>query len=61
MKGTWTGNIDQIRSAKKRGRGGDNNDGNDDNADNSQGREAVLMQRDKKEKAVCKAIQQVLS
>ena len=61
LKGTWTGNIDQVRSAKKRGRSGDDNDGDDDNANNSQGREAVLMQRDKKEKAVRKAMQQVLS
>ena len=61
LKGTQTGNINQVRSAKKQGRSSNNNNGNNNNANKSQSREAVLIQRDKKEKAVCKAIQQVLS
>ncbi|KAF1928469.1 uncharacterized protein M421DRAFT_4949 [Didymella exigua CBS 183.55] len=56
---TWTGNIDPMRRAKKRGRSGINSDNDDRNKDD-QGREAALLHRDKKEKAVCKAMQQVL-
>lgn len=67
VQGTRTNNIELIRRAKKRRRSGDNSHSDDDNShsdddndNNSQGRQAALMQRDKKEKAVRKAMQQVL-
>ena len=65
VQGAQTGNIDPIRRAKKRGRSGDNSGDNGDgdgdgDGDDSQGREAALVQRGKKEKAVRKAMQQVL-
>ena len=56
---TWTGNIDVIRRARKRGRSGVDSDGNNGDKD-GQGREAALLHRGKKEKAVYKAMQQVL-
>ncbi|KAF1922768.1 uncharacterized protein M421DRAFT_10224, partial [Didymella exigua CBS 183.55] len=52
---TWMGNINLMRRAKKRGRSGINSDDDDRNKDN-QGREAALLHRDKKEKAVRKEL-----
>ena len=55
---TWTGNMNLVKRTKKRACSSDSGDSNRDNKEMR--REPATQQKNNKEKAICKAMQQVL-